>query len=71
VNAWTRTYIEALPAWQQDVCGEVRHLVHAADPDVAETITFRNRPVLRAGGNYVPCASGSSLLLRQWSPTTT
>src|SRR6059058_4258253 len=37
-------YIDALPAWQQDICRRVRDLVHAADPGVAETIKFRNRP---------------------------
>ena len=37
-------YIDALPEWQQAICREVRELVHAADPEVAETIKFRNRP---------------------------
>jgi hypothetical protein len=37
-------YIDALPDWQQAICHEVRDLVHAADPGVAETIKFRNRP---------------------------
>jgi hypothetical protein len=27
-------YIDALPAWKQAICQEVRDLVHAADPDV-------------------------------------
>ena len=25
-------YIDALPQWQQEICREVRALVHAADP---------------------------------------
>ena len=37
-------YINALPDWQQAICREVRELVHAADPEVAETIKFTNRP---------------------------
>jgi len=37
-------YINALPAWQQAVCREVRALVHAADPAVTETIKSTNRP---------------------------
>jgi hypothetical protein len=37
-------YIDALPDWQQVICREVRDLVHAADPDVTETIKFTNRP---------------------------
>ena len=31
-------YIDALPAWQQEICRLVRALVHAADPEVEETI---------------------------------
>jgi hypothetical protein len=31
-------YIDALPAWQQAICHEVREIVHAADPEVVETI---------------------------------
>jgi hypothetical protein len=37
-------YIDALPDWQQAICQEVRDLVHAADPEVAETIKFKDRP---------------------------
>ena len=31
-------YIDALPDWQQAICRGVRELVHAADPEVEETI---------------------------------
>ena len=31
-------YIDALPDWQQAICRQVRDLVHAADPEVSETI---------------------------------
>ncbi len=44
-------YIAALPAWQQDICRRVRDLVHAADPDVAETIKRTNRPYFTLDGN--------------------
>ena len=44
-------YIEALPEWQQAICREVRELVHAADPEVAETIKFRDRPYFVLQGN--------------------
>jgi hypothetical protein len=44
-------YIAALPDWQQVICCEVRTLVHAADPDVAETIKFTNRPYFVLQGN--------------------
>jgi len=44
-------YIDALPDWQQVVGREVRALVHAADPEVAETIKFTNRPYFVLQGN--------------------
>jgi hypothetical protein len=44
-------YIDGLPDWQQAICREVRELVHAADPEVAETIKFRNRPYFVLEGN--------------------
>ena len=31
-------FIGALPEWQQAICRKVRDLVHAADPEVTETI---------------------------------
>jgi hypothetical protein len=44
-------YIDALPDWQQAICGEVRDLVHAADSEVSETIKFTNRPYFVLQGN--------------------
>jgi hypothetical protein len=44
-------YIDALPDWQQDICREVRDLVHAADPEIVETIKFTNRPYFVLEGN--------------------
>ena len=44
-------YIDALPAWQQEICREVRELVHAAEPEVVETIKFRDRPYFVLEGN--------------------
>ena len=44
-------YIDALPQWQQAICREVRELVHAADPEVEETIKFRDRPYFVLQGN--------------------
>ena len=44
-------YIDALPDWQQAICHEVRDLVHAADPEVVETIKFRDRPYFVLQGN--------------------
>jgi hypothetical protein len=44
-------YIEALPAWQQAVCQQVRDLVHAAEPDVHETIKRSVQPYFVLDGN--------------------
>ena len=44
-------YIDGLPVWQQAVCREVRELIHAADPDVSETIKRSNRPYFVLEGN--------------------
>jgi hypothetical protein len=44
-------YVDGLPEWQQAICREVRDLVHAADPEVAETIKYRDRPYFVLEGN--------------------
>jgi hypothetical protein len=44
-------YIDKLPDWQQAICREVRELVHAADPEIVETIKFRDRPYFVLEGN--------------------
>jgi hypothetical protein len=44
-------YIEALPDWQQAICREVRNLVHAADPEVTETIKRTTQPYFVLRGN--------------------
>jgi hypothetical protein len=44
-------YIDALPEWQQDICRRVRDLVHAADPEVTETIKRTKQPYFTLGGN--------------------
>jgi hypothetical protein len=44
-------YIDALPGWQQSICREVRDLVHAADPEVVETIKRTDRPYFVLQGN--------------------
>jgi hypothetical protein len=46
-------YINALPAWQQDICRKVRDLVHAADPDVEETIKRTVQPYFVLQGNVI------------------
>ena len=44
-------YIDGLPHWQQAICQRVRELVHAADPQVQETIKRRVRPYFVLEGN--------------------
>jgi hypothetical protein len=44
-------YIDALPDWQQAICHQVRELVHAADPDVQETIKRKVQPYFVLQGN--------------------
>ena len=44
-------YIEGLPGWQQEICQEVRDLVHAADPKVTETIKRSTQPYFVLLGN--------------------
>jgi hypothetical protein len=44
-------YIDALPAWQREICREVRRLVHAADAEVQETIKRTVQPYFVLQGN--------------------
>ena len=44
-------YIDALPDWQQSICRQVRDLVHAADPEVSETIKRSRQPYFVLRGN--------------------
>ena len=45
------SYIDGLPQWQRRICNEVRQLVHAADPEVAETIKRTRQPYFVLRGN--------------------
>jgi hypothetical protein len=44
-------YIAGLPDWQQAICNEVRDIVHAADPEVEETIKRSVQPYFVLEGN--------------------
>jgi hypothetical protein len=52
-DARVDAYIEPLPVWQQAICREVRDLVHAADPDVEETIKRTVQPYFVLHGNVI------------------
>jgi hypothetical protein len=45
------SYIDSLPGWPQVICREVRGLVHAADPEVTETIKRTRLPYFVLQGN--------------------
>jgi len=44
-------YIQMLPGWQQELCRQVRELVHAADLKVTETIKRTKQPYFTLHGN--------------------
>ena len=44
-------YLATLPDWQQNVCRQVRDLVHSADPEVIETIKRTKQPYFVLHGN--------------------
>lgn len=44
-------YIDALPDWQQAICRPLRDLIHAADPEVVETIKRTLQPYFVLEGN--------------------
>jgi hypothetical protein len=44
-------YIGSLPDWQQAICRQVRDIVHAADPEVVETIKRTKLPYFVLAGN--------------------
>jgi len=44
-------YIDALPEWQRTICQDIRALVHAADPEVEETVKRRVQPYFVLQGN--------------------
>ncbi len=44
-------YIRTLPGWQQEICRQVRDLVHAADSEVTETIKRTRQPYFTLHGN--------------------
>ena len=44
-------YIDALPAWQQEICRQVREIAHDADPEMVETIKRTVQPYFVLQGN--------------------
>ena len=44
-------YIARLPHWQQEICRQLRDLIHAADPEVVETIKRTVQPYFVLQGN--------------------
>jgi hypothetical protein len=46
-------YLDGLPAWQREIFGRVRDLVHEADPEVEETIKRTVQPYFVLDGNVI------------------
>jgi hypothetical protein len=44
-------YIAGLPAWQRDICRQLRDLIHGADPEMTETIKRTVQPYFVLQGN--------------------
>ena len=44
-------YLEALPIWQRELLGELRDLIHTAEPEIEETIKRTNQPYFVLQGN--------------------
>ena len=44
-------YLDALPAWQRELCQELRDLIHGVDPEMTETIKRTVRPYFVLHGN--------------------
>jgi hypothetical protein len=44
-------YIDPLPGWQRELCQELRDLIHAADPELEETIKRTVQPYFVLDGN--------------------
>lgn len=51
MDARVDDYIDRLPEWQQEICRQVREIVHAADPTVTETIKRSVQPYFVLDGN--------------------
>jgi hypothetical protein len=50
-NTRVDDYIRPLPDWQQAICRELRDLIHAADPEMTETIKRTVQPYFVLEGN--------------------
>jgi len=44
-------YLDALPDWQRRLCRQLRDLIHAADPEISETVKRGVRPYFVLEGN--------------------
>ncbi len=44
-------YLQGLPAWQQDICGQLRQIIGEADADIEETVKRTDKPYFVLEGN--------------------
>src|ERR1700759_1695508 len=64
-------YIGRLPAWQQDICRELREIIWAADPAIEETIKRSVQPYYVLEGNVCALlAAKDHVNLFLYDPTT-
>jgi hypothetical protein len=47
-------YIAGPPAWQREICGRLRAVIHEVDPEMMETIKRRDQPYFVLEGNVCP-----------------
>jgi hypothetical protein len=52
-------YIAQLPDWQRDICLQLRDLIHAADPGIAETVKRTVQPYFVLDGNVCALLAAS------------
>ncbi len=50
-NPKVDAYIKNFPQWQQDVCNEIRRLIHKAEPGIVEEIKRSVQPYFTFKGN--------------------
>ena len=55
-------YLDRLPAWQREIGSRVRDLVHAADPEVVETIKRTVQPYFVLDGNVCALPDPESII---------
>lgn len=56
-------YIDQLPAWQREICQDLRTMIREADPDIEETIKRSVQPYFVLDGNVCALLAARSVRL--------